>query len=164
VTRDFATDPEVAADLARQAASLRDSTRKGADYDRKPEPVVETWPCRTGCGARIDMTATAIALVADANRKLVARGDKPLAKREVMLCADCRASWGAAATEKDRQRHQAIAALTRELRHGVLPWREEAIADELRGLGADVGQILREAAQANETKSKAQTSARSKSL
>jgi len=43
------------------------------------------------------------------------------------------------------------------------PCRANEIADELRGLGADVEQILREAAQANETRSKAQ-SARSKSL
>lgn len=162
MTRDFATDPEIAADLERQARSLRDATRKGADYDRKPEPVVETWPCRTGCGARIDMTASAIAIVADANRKLVERKDRPLSKREVMLCIDCRALEAKAATERDLQRAHAITALTRELRHGVLPWREAAIADELRGLGADVGQILRDAA--NDRATAAPTGARRKSL
>ena len=141
--RDFATDPEIAADLVRQARSLRDTTRKGADYDRKPEPVVETWPCRTNCGARVDMTATAIARVADSNRLLVGRGEKPLSKREVMLCPDCRASEAAAATERDRQRSHAIATLTRELRHGVLPWRESAIADELRRLGVDARELIR---------------------
>jgi hypothetical protein len=164
MTRDFATDPEIAADLLRQAASLRDATRtKGADvYDWHPPAILESWPCR-GCSTPVGMTAEAIDAARVCNRKLAARGDKLLSKRELAVCDRCRADERIAERERDQARHQAIAALTRELRHGVLPWREEAIADELRGLGADAGQILREAAQANETKSKA-TSARSKSL
>lgn len=136
---DFATDPEIAADLIRQARSERDKRRTRGEgiYDRVPEPVVETWPCRTGCGARVDMTASAIEQVALANRALVSRGDQPLTKREVMLCGACRAVEHARGVERDRDRAASIAALTRELRRGVFPWREAAIADELRGLGVE---------------------------
>jgi hypothetical protein len=57
-------------------------------YDAPREPVVEQWPCRTGCGATIGMTASAIAAARSSVRTL---GIKPPPTRnEIMLCGTCR--------------------------------------------------------------------------
>lgn len=57
-------------------------------YDGKPEPIVEEWPCRTGCGETIGMTKGAIAAARESVRTL---GIKPPPQRhEIMLCATCR--------------------------------------------------------------------------
>lgn len=166
MTRDFATDPEVAADLSFRARSERDAARTRGEsamdhgYEWLPEQAVEHWPCR-GCGSPVGMTPSAIETAKICNRRLIAEGQKPFTKRELTACDPCRAKERRAEQERDRQRAQSVAALTRELRHGVHPWRADAIADELRGLGANAGEILREVA--NETKH-APSGARRKSL
>jgi hypothetical protein len=166
VTRDFATDPEVAADLIRRARSERDATRTNGDggrgYGWLPEKPIEHWPCR-GCSKPVGMTPSAIDAAKTCNHKLVASGQKPLAKRELAVCERCRAEERRAEQARDQQRAQAIAALTRELRHGALPWRVDAIADELRGLGVErPAELIKQIA--NERQASAPTSARRSSL
>jgi hypothetical protein len=167
VTRDFATDPEVAADLILRARSERDATRTAGDGDHGygwlPEQPDEYWPCR-GCGRPVGMTASAIETAKVCNRKLVAEGQKPFRKHELAVCEPCRALERKAERERDQARAQSIAALCGELRRGVLPWREAAIADELRGLGVErPEQLIKQIA--NETKQAAPTTgARRKSL
>ena len=167
MSRDFATDPEIAADLDRRARSERDASRTRGEADHGygwlPEQPDEFWPCR-GCGKPVGIPPSAIDAARQCNRKLVAMGQKPFRKHELAVCGPCRAKERLAERERELQRGQAIAALTRELRHGVHPWRVDAIADELRGLGADVEQILREVAQANESKQAPANGARRKSL
>lgn len=165
MTRDFATDPEVAADLARQAASLRDPTRTKGDgvYDWRPPAILESWPCRGGCGEMVGMTAEAIDAAKVCNRRLAALGEKLLSKRELAVCEPCRAEERKAERDRDRARAQSIAALSNELRRGVLPWREAAIADELRGLGVErPEQLIKQIT--DEKRNAAPTGARSKSL
>ena len=171
--RDYPLDPEVEADRRKRESAppevaIDDTAyseprlrRLEALYGWRPPEIIEHWPCR-GCSTAVGMTAQAIDAAKIFNRTLAARGEKPLTKRELAVCDGCRANELEAERARAGARHQAIAALTRELRHGVLPWRESAIADELRGLGADADQILREAAQANENT--APTRGRSKSL
>jgi hypothetical protein len=84
-------DPEVADDLARRSASERDTGRRRQLVRELPEPVVEHWPCRTGCGAMVGQTAYGIAAWNEANEKLVAWRQKPLTKLEVMWCPACKA-------------------------------------------------------------------------
>jgi hypothetical protein len=171
--RDF--DPEVEADRQRRESAPTPPAieelqhndprlrRLAALYDHKPEPVVETWPCRTGCGARIDMTATAIATAREWNLKLQDQGAPALTKRDVMLCSDCRKLDAQRAVAESIARAQSIAALSNELRRGVLPWREAAIADELRGLGVErPEQLIKQIT--DEKRNAAPTGARSKSL
>ena len=150
MNRDFATDPEIAAELDRQARDRRASQRaqQEAAAAASPTPVVdgrrivERWPCRGGCGDLVDMTADAIDYVRNANRALRARGEQPLSKREAVCCSVCRATELVARREADRKRFDGIAALLRELRFGAAPWRTEQILAELRGLGHDTRGLL----------------------
>lgn len=166
MTRDFATDPEIAADLIARARSERDASRTAGEGERGygwlPEEPAEHWPCR-GCGKPVGMTPSAIETAKICNRKLRALGDRPFGKHELAVCEPCRAEERKAERERDRHRAQSIAALSNELRRGVLPWREAAIADELRGLGVErPEQLIRQIA--NEKRNAAPTGARSKSL
>jgi len=87
-------DPEVADDLARRSASERDPERARGPVTwsqrAKPDPVVEHWPCRGGCGVMIGVDAGDVANLEAANRQLRARGEKPIDKAEVMRCPACR--------------------------------------------------------------------------
>lgn len=164
MTRDYPLDPEVAADLALRDRTERDTTRTRGDgtYDWRPPAILESWPCR-GCGELVGMPAEAIDAARTCNRKLVAAGDKPLSKRELAVCEPCRARERIAERERDQRRAEIVAALTRELRRGVLPWREAAITDELREMGVDGAALIKRLA--NETKQAAPTTgARRKSL
>jgi hypothetical protein len=99
---EYAPDPEVEADRRRRAFAPRehsidaDPSTNAADpklvklYARKPEPIIEQWPCRGGCGATINVTATMIEHVREANRALKQRGIAPITKREVFPCPACR--------------------------------------------------------------------------
>jgi hypothetical protein len=88
-------DSEVADDLTRRSASERDPGRSRGPVTwaqlGKPAPIVEQWPCRGGCGTMIGVDAADVENLAIANRKLVARGERPIDKAEVMRCPACRA-------------------------------------------------------------------------
>lgn len=88
----FEHDPEVSADLARREASERDARRRRQLLRERPDPVVESWPCRTGCGAMIGQTPTGIAAWEENNALLISAGMRPMTKLEVMWCPSCRAA------------------------------------------------------------------------
>src|SRR5689334_9979099 len=92
VTRDFATDPEIAADLIRRARSERDPnrTREPANPFGAPA-IVEHWPCRGGCGAMVGVTREAIEALEVHNRQLLAQRESPISKAKVMWCPRCKA-------------------------------------------------------------------------
>lgn len=110
MTRDPALDdPEVRADLALRDRTARERANRrgpagldvGQDpdglspalarlYDSVPDPDVESWPCRGGCGRKVGVPQVAIERLAEANRMLVRRGEKPIGKHEVMWCPACR--------------------------------------------------------------------------
>jgi hypothetical protein len=90
--RDFATDPEVAADLDRRARSERDKSRTGSPMFG----IVEHWPC-DGCGAMVGVGQLALDTRDALNRELARRGEHPIPKRA--KCDACAA--------RDRERAQA---------------------------------------------------------
>lgn len=110
VTRDSALDdPEVRADLALRDRSARDRPGRrgivgldvGQDpdglspdlarlYDSPPDPIVESWPCRGGCGQNVGVTQVGLDRLAEANAMLARRGEKPIGRHEVMWCPNCR--------------------------------------------------------------------------
>jgi len=89
MTRDFATDPEVAADLIRRARSERDASRTGEMSFGNPA-IVDHWPCRKRCGAMVGVTEAAVHAFETNNRKLVDMRMEPMGKHEVMWCPDCK--------------------------------------------------------------------------
>jgi hypothetical protein len=104
-------DPEVSADIARREASERDVSRRRQLARELPDPIVEHWPCRTGCGAMVGQTAAGIEAWREANEKLTGWRMKPLTKAEVMWCPACKA--------KDEQR------MTEERAAALLPRQTE---------------------------------------
>lgn len=110
MTRDPAIDdPEVRSDLALRDRTARERPGRrgvvgldvGQDpdglspalarlYDGAPDPDVESWPCRGGCGRMVGVPQVAIDRLAEANRMLARRGEKPIARHEVMWCPSCR--------------------------------------------------------------------------
>lgn len=110
MTRDPALDdPEVCSDLALRDRTARDRPGRrgvaglgaGQDpdglspalarlYDSAPDPDVENWPCRGGCGRSVGVTQAGVEKLAEANRLLARRGEKPIGKHEVMWCPACR--------------------------------------------------------------------------
>ncbi len=89
MTRDFATDPEVAEDLIHRARSERDRDRTG-EFTFGDATVVESWPCRTRCGEMVGVTAAAIFAFDTNNRRLEKLRERPMGKHEVMWCPDCK--------------------------------------------------------------------------
>lgn len=58
------------------------------DREQLVEPIVEHWPCRVGiCIAKVGVTATALWTLDMFNAELRRRREKPIAKEEVMVCA-----------------------------------------------------------------------------
>lgn len=156
MTRDFAPDPEVEADRRRRdsapdPAPIDDMQpddprmrRLNAMYDWRPPAILDNWACR-GCSTPVGMTAEAIDAARTCNRKLIAAGEKPFTRRELAVCEDCRAKERIVERKRDQDRTASIAALMREVRRGVHPWRRTAIADELRGLGIqNPSELIRE--------------------
>lgn len=89
MTRDFATDPEIAADLIRRARSERDADRTG-EFTFGDATIVEHWPCRKGCGALVGVTEAGLHAFETNNRKLVQMRLQPMGVHEVMWCPDCK--------------------------------------------------------------------------
>lgn len=85
------SDPEVLDDLRRRNESERDTMRsREARNPFTAGPVAEHWPCRGGCSRMIGVDASDVENLAIANRKLVARRERPIGKHEVMWCPDCK--------------------------------------------------------------------------
>ena len=130
------------------------------ERDDLPETPVEHWPCR-GCDQPVGITQSALEIAEICNQRLVAAGLEPFTRRELACCDPCRAEERAAERAKERASSESIAALMREVRRRVHPWRRTAIADELRGLGiSNPEQLIRE----NETMQAPTSGARRKSL
>lgn len=100
MTRDFATDPEVLADLRTRESSERDSSRsREARYDWRPAAIVEHWRCK-GCGALVGVTRQAVETREVFNARLKSRGEAELAKDKIVFCPSCKAG------DEDLQRMQ----------------------------------------------------------
>lgn len=103
------TDPEVLADLRLRERTARErKDRRGPDgldvgqdpdglspaiaalYEISPDPDVEHWPCRGGCGRMVGVPQAGVDGLAQSNRQLAARRDRPIGKHEVMWCPDCK--------------------------------------------------------------------------
>lgn len=109
MTREPITDPEVLADLQLRERTARERhDRRGPDgldvgqdpdglspalaalYDGAPDPDVEHWPCRGGCGRMVGVTQVAVERLAMSNQLLATKRERPIAKHEVMWCPDCK--------------------------------------------------------------------------
>ncbi|HKP08298.1 MAG TPA: hypothetical protein VJU58_13680 [Microbacterium sp.] len=102
-------DPEILADLRLRDRTARErADRRGPDgldvgqdpdglspalaalYDSRPDPEVESWPCRGRCGRMVGVTRVAIERLAKSNRMLASKRERPIGKHEVMWCPDCK--------------------------------------------------------------------------
>ncbi len=109
MTRDPITDPEILADLRLRDRTARErADRRGpygldvgqdpdglspaiaALYASAPDPDVEHWPCRKGCGRMVGVTSAGIEAFESCNRKLKAMRQDPIGKHQVMWCPDCK--------------------------------------------------------------------------
>jgi hypothetical protein len=107
--REHPPDPEVHADLrlrdqtARERADRRGveglvdgqdpdglSPRLAALYSSAPDPIVEHWPCRGGCGTLVGVTKVGIDEFDAMNRRLRSMRQEPMAKHKVMWCPACK--------------------------------------------------------------------------
>jgi len=91
MTRDFATDPEIAEDLIRRARSERDTDRTG-EFSFGDAAIVESWPCRKGCGAMVGVTSAALFALETNNRRLSMMRQPPIGKHQVMWCPECKSA------------------------------------------------------------------------
>lgn len=92
MTRDFATDPEIAADLVRRARSERDPSRtREASNPFGAPTLVEHWPCRGGCGLMVGVTREGVDAFAAMNCELRRRREPEVPKHKVMWCPKCKA-------------------------------------------------------------------------
>lgn len=93
MTRFPGLDPEDLATLRahqREPGATRSRRARNPFADAATVEHVEHWPCRGGCGRMIGVTAEGVEAFAIANAELAVRGERPVAKAQVMWCPDCK--------------------------------------------------------------------------
>lgn len=141
MTRDFATDPEVAADLDRQARTEADRSRTRETSTVIDSTTAATWPCLY-CKTAVPVPRTAVEMRDTFNRALRARGQRPL--EDTAVCSSCYAREEARRVELGEAARTRCAQLVRVITEGSVPPADSPIVRELRKLGhPDVDGLLK---------------------
>ena len=131
MTRDFATDQEIAADLIARARSERDPNLTREPINPfGPPAIVEHWPCRGGCGQMIGVPREGIDAFVAMNRELRRRRDPEVPKHKVMWCPKCKKR------DDELARAQAEARATARRPREQLGMQLDAPSSEARALAA----------------------------
>lgn len=130
-------DPEVVADLRLRAATERDSTRtRPTKQGWSPPAIVDRWPCKTGCGAMVDVPIDAVQALDVFNAQLKRQRERPIAPSQVMVCEKCKVTLLEQEAEEKRTRTERVAHHVAALNasHGM-PTEEKGILEQLKRWG-----------------------------
>lgn len=137
-------DPEVLRDLQLRSRTSQDRGDGDPTLTRwSPPPAIETWSCRGGCGARIEITREGIDARDAMNAELRRRGEQPVQDDEIAWCPRCKARHDRERAQVTARSRTEVSRLTAELRTLVdNDLRERPILARLRQLGEDADRIL----------------------
>lgn len=130
-------DPEVLADLQLRASSMHDYTRtRPTKIGWTPPAIVDRWPCKTGCGAMVDVPIDAVQALEVFNAQLKRQRDRPIAPSQVMVCAPCKAKELELEAEEKRTRTERVAHHVAALNASKgIPTEERGILEQLKRWG-----------------------------
>lgn len=110
-----------------------------------PEPTVEHWRCRAGCGELVGVGRTAIEHWREMSALLAARGERPLDTGAIVWCRPCEERLRAAANERKARARNEVTRLVNVLRASMDPTREQVVIARLRELGhPDIEGLVRQ--------------------
>lgn len=131
-------DPEVLADLQLRSYSQHDRTRtRGAGvYNWQPPAFVDSWPCRSGCGAMIQVTEEALHALDVHNRELHHQREAPIDTAGIVFCDACMRRVNVTLPGKRRKQVDGLAEKIRELKADPPPdgERERTLIEQIRML------------------------------
>jgi hypothetical protein len=133
---DDEVDPEVQADLALRAETMRDRRPASTHLYGWTTPVdVSAWPCRGGCMRMVGVTEDTLDYKAQMDRMLKARSEMPLERDKIVFCEECRASLRKTAADLNRKQVDKLAAIIRELKEPHIDGtRERELLENARKL------------------------------
>lgn len=130
-------DPEVVADIRLRAATEHDGTRtRPSKLAWSPPAIVDRWPCKTGCGAMVDVPIDAVHALEVFNAQLKRQRERPIAPSQIMVCAKCKVVLLEQEAEEKRTRTERVAHHVAALSasHGP-PTEERGILEQLKRWG-----------------------------
>ena len=130
-------DPEVLADLRLRASSMHDRTRARPTKSAwSPPAIVDRWPCKTGCGAMVDVPIDAVQALDVFNAQLKRQREKPIAPSQVMVCDKCKATLLEQEAEEKRTRAERVSFHVAALGASKgIPTEEHGILEQLKRWG-----------------------------
>ncbi|HVY79877.1 MAG TPA: hypothetical protein VG994_02755 [Steroidobacteraceae bacterium] len=135
-------DPEVAADAAKQRASIRDTTRTRQPVRPIGGAIVAQWRCLAeGCTEQCDVTEDAVFALETCNAELARRGEAPIAP--AAFCAQHEALRVDIRANRQAERREQMAKTIAQLKASEKPHGETALIALLRRQGhPDVDGLL----------------------